>query len=159
MRKKKGSTSKAKVGHTSGQGIAFELLSGGTVPSRQTAGAVGYDLCAAEPVRIRPGEQHIIPTGVRIAIPEGFEGQVRSRSGLAANNQVYVLNSPGTIDPDYRGEIKVILRNAGRVVFVVKRHDRIAQLVISPVATPELVQVDDLDKTARGSGGLGSTGR
>lgn len=139
--------------------VNFELLPGGTLPERHSEGASGYDLGAAEPCRIRPGETTVVPTGLRIALPAGYEGQIRSRSGLAANQQVHVLNSPGTVDSDYRGEIKVILRNDGRTVFVVKRHDRIAQLVICPVVTPELVQVDDLDETKRGSGGFGSTGK
>jgi dUTP pyrophosphatase len=118
------------------------------------------DLCAAvaAPVELAPGERRLIPTGYAVAIPPGFEGQVRPRSGLALKHGVTVLNAPGTVDADYRGELKVLLVNLGEEVFVVRRGDRIAQLVISAVAEADLVAVEALDETARGGGGYGSTG-
>jgi len=130
------------------------------LPRYQTEGAVGMDLCAAlgEPVTLGPGERALVKTGFAVAIPEGFEGQVRPRSGLALRHGVTVLNAPGTIDPDYRGELMVLLVNLGREAFVVRPGERIAQLVICPVARAELVEVDTLDPTARGAGGYGSTG-
>ena len=129
-------------------------------PHYQTEGAVGMDLCAAVPasVRIAPGERVLVPTGYAVAIPPGFEGQVRPRSGLALRHGITVLNTPGTVDPDYRGELKVLLVNLGQTDFVVARGDRIAQLVICPVARAELVEVAALDPTARGGGRYGSTG-
>ena len=131
------------------------------LPAYQSTGAVGLDLCAAvvEDVSIAPGERKLVPTGVRVAIPEGYEGQVRPRSGLALKFGITVLNAPGTIDPDYRGELMVLLVNHGDAPFVVRRGERIAQLVICPVARAELVVVETLDETARGAGGYGSTGR
>ncbi|MDI3282083.1 dUTP diphosphatase [Polyangium sp. 15x6] len=131
------------------------------LPAYQSAGAVGLDLCAAvvEDVSIGPGQRKLVPTGVRVAIPEGYEGQVRPRSGLALKHGITVLNAPGTIDPDYRGELMVLLVNHGDAPFVVRRGERIAQLVICPVARAELVVVESLDETARGEGGYGSTGR
>ncbi|MRG96012.1 dUTP diphosphatase [Polyangium spumosum] len=131
------------------------------LPAYQSAGAVGLDLCAAvtEEVTITPGARKLVPTGVRVAIPEGYEGQVRPRSGLALKFGITVLNAPGTIDPDYRGELMVLLVNHGEAPFVVRRGERIAQLVICPVARAELVVVESLDDTARGEGGYGSTGR
>ncbi len=130
------------------------------LPSYQTDGSAGMDLRAAvsSPVRIEPGGRALIPTGLAIAIPAGFEGQVRPRSGLAHKHGVTVLNTPGTIDSDYRGEVKVVLVNLGGEVFEVHRGDRIAQLLISPVARAALVVVDELDETVRGAGGYGSTG-
>lgn len=129
-------------------------------PRYQTDGAVGLDLAAAltAPVTIAPGERQLIPTGFAIAIPEGYEGQVRPRSGLALRHGVTVLNAPGTIDPDYRGEVKVLLVNLGQEAFVIGPGERIAQLVICPVARAELVPVTSLEETARGAGGYGSTG-
>ncbi len=129
-------------------------------PACQSEGAVGLDLAAAvaEPFTLAPGERKLIPTGFALAIPLGYEGQVRPRSGLALKHGITVLNSPGTIDPDYRGEVKVLLVNHGSEAFVVTPGDRIAQLVICPVARAELVLVTSLDETARGSGGYGSTG-
>lgn len=131
------------------------------LPRYQTEGAVGLDLAAAltAPVTIAPGERRLIPTGFAIAIPEGYEGQVRPRSGLALRHGITVLNAPGTIDPDYRGEVKVLLVNLGQEAFVVGHGERIAQLVICPVARAELVPVASLEETARGAGGYGSTGR
>ena len=130
------------------------------LPAYQTEGAVGMDLCAAveAPVTLAPGERALVGTGWAIALPEGFEGQVRARSGLALRHGVTVLNSPGTIDPDYRGELRVLLVNHGQEPFVVTRGDRIAQLVIAPVARAELVVTAELPATARGGGGYGSTG-
>lgn len=129
-------------------------------PRRASAGAAGFDLCAAvtADLVIAPGAHALVPTGFAIALPEGHEAQVRPRSGLALRHGVTVLNSPGTIDPDYRGEIGVILVNHGTVPFRVARGDRIAQMVIARFATPELEEVSALPDTARGAGGFGSTG-
>ena len=133
------------------------------LPAYQSAHAAGLDLAAAvpadAPVTLAPGARGLIPTGFAIALPEGFEAQVRPRSGLAAHHGVTVLNTPGTIDADYRGEIQVILINLGAEPFVVTRGLRIAQLVIAPVVRATLVEADTLDDTARGAGGFGSTGR
>lgn len=126
-----------------------------------TAGAAGLDLCAAidAPITLAPGQGAAIGTGLAMAIPPGFEGQVRPRSGLAAKFQVTVSNAPGTIDEDFRGHVMVLLVNHGREPFVVTSGDRIAQLVIAPVVQAELVEVEALDDTERGAGGFGSTGR
>jgi dUTP pyrophosphatase len=131
------------------------------LPAYQTSSAAGMDLHAAidGELVIRPLERKLVPTGVSVAIPEGFEGQVRPRSGLAWRHGVTVLNSPGTIDADYRGELKVLLINLSDAPFHLTRGERIAQLVICPVARAELVVVTELDETARGAGGYGSTGR
>ncbi len=131
------------------------------MPSYQTAHAVGLDLVAAvdAPVTLAPGERALVPTGIAIALPEGFEAQVRPRSGLAAHDGVTLLNTPGTIDADYRGEIRVILINHGAAPFTVTRGLRIAQMVVAPVARAAIVEVTALDDTARGAGGFGSTGR
>jgi dUTP pyrophosphatase len=131
------------------------------LPSLATPGSAGVDLAAAieGEITIAPGGRDIVPTGFMLAIPAGFEGQVRPRSGLALRNGIVVPNSPGTIDADYRGEVKVILLNAGTEPFVIKRGDRIAQLVIAPVVTSEFCEVEDLDETERGEGGFGHTGR
>jgi dUTP pyrophosphatase len=131
------------------------------LPEATTAGAAGLDLRAAieEPRVLPPGSRQAIPTGLRIAIPEGFEAQVRPRSGLALRHGILIPNAPGTIDSDYRGEIQVILMNAGEADFEIVRGDRIAQLVIAPVVTPEWVEVASLDETDRGDGGFGHTGR
>lgn len=130
------------------------------LPAYQTEGAVGLDLCAAvaEPVTIEPGRRALVGTGLAMAIPRGYEGQVRPRSGLALRNGVTVLNAPGTIDPDYRGEVKVVLANFGDAPFVVARGDRIAQLVVAKAERAALVLVESLDATERGAGGYGSTG-
>jgi dUTP pyrophosphatase len=130
------------------------------LPAYQTEGAVGMDVCAAieAPITIAAGERALVGTGWAIALPEGYEGQVRPRSGLALRHGITVLNSPGTIDPDYRGELRVLLVNHGREPFVVARGDRIAQLVIAPIARAELVEMTALPATARGGGGYGSTG-
>ncbi len=130
------------------------------LPSYETNKSAGMDLraCIQENIAIKPGERKLIKTGISIALPENFEAQIRPRSGLALKNGITVLNSPGTIDADYRGEIGVILINLGTDNFVVERGMRIAQMVISPVIQAELVEVDELDETKRGKGGFGSTG-
>ena len=130
------------------------------LPAYQTEGAAGLDLCAAvvDAVVIPPGERRFVPTGLAIAIPPGFEGQVRPRSGLARKHGIGIVNSPGTIDSDYRGEVGIVLINHGREPFVVEQGARIAQLVIAPVARAEIVVVTELDETNRGEGGYGSTG-
>lgn len=133
------------------------------LPAAATAGAAGLDLPAAvpadAPMVIAPGAYAMVPTGLAIALPEGFEAQVRPRSGLAAKHGVTVLNAPGTVDADYRGELKVILINHGREPFTVERGQRIAQMVVAAVAVPVLTEVSELPETVRGSGGFGSTGR
>ncbi|UPJ58867.1 dUTP diphosphatase [Bradyrhizobium sp. 192] len=133
------------------------------LPAYQTADAAGLDLMAAvpegAPMTLAPGQYALVPTGLAIALPPGHEAQVRPRSGLAAKHGVTVLNSPGTIDADYRGEIKVILINHGAAPFVIKRGERIAQMVIAPVLQAALVPVATLSATDRGAGGFGSTGR
>ncbi|WGR94595.1 dUTP diphosphatase [Bradyrhizobium sp. ISRA443] len=133
------------------------------LPAYQTADAAGLDLLAAvpqsAPLILLPGRYEMVPTGLTIALPPGFEAQVRPRSGLAAKHGVTVLNSPGTIDADYRGEINVILINHGQTAFSIRRGERIAQMVIAPITRAELVPVDVLPATGRGSGGFGSTGR
>jgi dUTP pyrophosphatase len=131
------------------------------LPAYQTSQSAGMDLCAAisADVVIEPGAYTMVPTGFAIALPSGFEAQVRPRSGLAAKNGVTVLNTPGTIDADYRGEISVILINHGKTAFTVTRGMRIAQLVVAPVRTVMLEEKESLDDTARGAGGFGSTGR
>jgi dUTP pyrophosphatase len=132
------------------------------LPAYETAGAAGMDLRAAvaedEPIVLRPGARAAIPTGLAFALPDGFEGQVRPRSGLAARHGVSQVNTPGTIDADYRGEVKVILINLGEEDFTIRRGDRIAQLVIAPVTQAQWNEVQSLDETARGEGGFGSTG-
>ena len=130
------------------------------LPKYMSPGASGMDLRAAvvDAITIPPKEVSVIPLGIRIALPEGFEAQVRPRSGLAARNNVGVLNSPGTVDSDYRGEVKVILFNFGKEPFVVKRGDRIAQMVITRVVKAALVEQNQLEDTQRGSGGFGHTG-
>lgn len=128
------------------------------LPAYATAGAAGMDVVAAEDVSIAPGDRHAVATGFALAIPAGFEIQVRPRSGLALKHGVTVPNTPGTIDSDYRGELKVILINHGSESFAVRRGDRIAQLVLAPVVQARWDEVDELDETARGAGGFGSTG-
>ena len=109
-------------------------------------------------IKIEPGETSIIPTGISVSIPKNFEIQIRPRSGLAAKNQISVLNTPGTIDADYRGEIKVILINLGKKTFLIEKGARIAQMVLSPIEKAKIREVENLEKTKRGSGGFGSTG-
>jgi dUTP pyrophosphatase len=133
------------------------------LPAYETALAAGMDLRAAvpddEPLTLRPGSRFPVPTGLAFALPPGFEGQVRPRSGLAFKHGVTCLNSPGTVDADYRGEVKVILINLGEEDFVIRRGERIAQLVIAPVVQAVWAEVESLDETIRGAGGFGSTGR
>ena len=142
--------------------IRLAHAAGLPLPAYETAQAAGMDLRAAvpadAPLTLRPGERHPVPTGLTFALPKGFEGQVRPRSGLAFKSGITCLNSPGTIDADYRGEVKVILINHGPEDFVIRRGDRIAQLVIAPVVQAVWVEVESLDDTARGAGGFGSTG-
>ena len=132
------------------------------LPAYETHGSAGMDLRAAvpehEPMVLRPGGRDLVPTGLTMALPEGFEAQVRPRSGLAAKAGVTCLNTPGTIDSDYRGEVKVILINLGPEDFVIRRGDRIAQMVIAPVVQAAWSEVESLDQTSRGAGGFGSTG-
>jgi len=134
--------------------VAVEL------PEYRTAGAAGLDLRAAipEPIRLRPRERRLVPTGLILEIPEGYEGQVRPRSGLALKHGISMVNAPGTIDSDYRGEVGVLLVNLGEEEFLVEPGARIAQLVICPVARARLVEVDAASATERGAGGYGSTG-
>jgi dUTP pyrophosphatase len=129
-------------------------------PEYSSSHAAGADLRAnvSENLRIAPGKRVLVPTGVRCAIPPGYEGQVRPRSGLAWKHGVTVANAPGTIDPDYRGEVKVILVNLGDDDFVIRRGDRIAQLVIAPTVTAEFEYEEELSESTRGGGGFGSTG-
>jgi dUTP pyrophosphatase len=129
------------------------------LPRYETAGSAGLDLRADEPVALAPGERRLVPTGLAVEIPLGFEGQVRPRSGLALRLGVGMVNAPGTIDSDYRGEVGVILVNHGREPVSFARGERIAQLVVAPVVRAELVMVDELTDSDRGDGGFGSTGK
>jgi dUTP pyrophosphatase len=140
--------------------ILVSLEKGASLPEYKTAQASGADLraCLAADLTLGPGERIAVPTGIKIEIPSGFEAQVRPRSGLALNSGITCLNSPGTVDSDYRGEIKVILYNAGKEDFVIHGGDRIAQLVIAPVVHAEF-EIAGLGRTERGEGGFGSTGR
>lgn len=130
------------------------------LPSYQTVDAAGMDLYAAleTTLTLAPGDRALVPTGLAMALPQGFEAQVRPRSGLAAKHGVTVLNTPGTIDADYRGEVKVILVNLGSDPFAIERGERIAQMVIAPVTQAAMQEVDSLPETDRGAGGFGSTG-
>ncbi|MDG2535744.1 dUTP diphosphatase [Sphingomonas sp. HITSZ_GF] len=142
--------------------IALQRLPHGEglpLPAYATAGAAGMDVVAAEELVLAPGARHAVATGFAMAIPVGYEVQVRPRSGLALKHGITCLNTPGTIDSDYRGEVKVILANLGDAPFPIARGDRIAQLVPAPVQHATLDEVASLDETARGSGGFGSTGR
>ena len=131
------------------------------LPVYKTKGASGMDLMAfiKEPINLKPNTSFLVPTGISVAFPSEFEIQIRPRSGLAAKNNISVLNTPGTIDSDYRGEIKVILFNHGSNEFVINNKDRIAQMVLLPVHKMDLEEVDNLPNTLRGKGGFGSTGR
>jgi dUTP pyrophosphatase len=144
--------------------VALSVLPHGEgleLPAYATEGAAGCDLRAAvaESLTLLPGGRTLVPTGIAVAIPEGFEGQVRMRSGLAVKHGLALLNGPGTIDSDYRGEIRVVLANLGSEPATISRGDRIAQLVIAPVARATFERVDTLPDTRRGGGGFGSTGR
>jgi len=131
------------------------------LPKYKTDGSSGMDLMAftENPINIRPQESALIPTGITIAIPENTEIQIRPRSGLAAKSNISVLNTPGTIDSDYRGEIKIILFNHGKEEFIINNNDRVAQMILMPIIKAEFEEVEDLPKTLRGSGGFGSTGK
>jgi len=126
-----------------------------------TAGAAGVDLYAAveEEITLKPGQRMLVPTGIAISLPPGYEAQIRPRSGLAINHGITLLNTPGTIDADYRGEIKVIVINLGDKEYILKKGERIAQMVFSQVETAQLIEVQDLDNTDRGEGGFGHTGK
>jgi len=142
--------------------IALQRLPHGAdlpIPAYATEGAAGMDVVAAEDVDLPPGARHAVATGFAMAIPQGYEVQVRPRSGLALKHGITCLNTPGTIDSDYRGEVKVILANLGDAVFPIRRGDRIAQLVPAPVQRAHFAEVAQLDETARGQGGFGSTGQ
>ena len=128
------------------------------LPAYATAGSAGMDIVSAEDVTIAPGSRHPVATGLSVAIPQGYEIQVRPRSGLAFKHGITVPNTPGTIDSDYRGELKVLLINHGPDDFAIARGDRVAQLVLAPVVQAAWDEVDELDATERGSGGFGSTG-
>ncbi|MCB2060932.1 MAG: dUTP diphosphatase [Novosphingobium sp.] len=136
----------------------LEHFEGLELPAYATDGAAGMDVLAAEEVSVAPGARHAVATGIAVAIPPGFEIQVRPRSGLALKHGITVPNTPGTIDSDYRGEVKVIVINHGSEAFEIRRGDRIAQLVLAPVTRASWLPVDELDETARGEGGFGSTG-
>lgn len=140
--------------------IPCTLAEGAFVPTYQSVGAAGADVYAFIPqdILLQPGKRVLIPTGLCFQIPEGYEIQVRPRSGLAAKNGVTCLNTPGTIDSDYRGEVKVLLINLGEEPFLIHNGDRIAQLVVAPVLQAQFTSVDFLDSTERGAGGFGSTG-
>ena len=143
--------------------IRFQRCDGNAdlpVPARMTEGSAGMDLraCIDAPRTLAPGARMQVPTGFRVAIPSGNEGQVRPRSGLAARHGVTLLNSPGTVDSDYRGEVQVVMVNLGAEPFTVRRGDRIAQLVVAPVAAAEAEEAAELPSTARGEGGFGHTG-
>ena len=129
------------------------------LPAYATSGAAGMDICAAESLNLRAGKRHAVATGFAFAIPDGYEVQVRPRSGLALKHGVTLPNSPGTIDSDYRGPLGVIVMNAGQEPFHIAHGDRIAQMVVAPVVQAGFAVVDDLDETDRGAGGFGSTGR
>ena len=141
--------------------LVKKLDSSVKLPEYKTSGSSGMDLMAfiKNPIKIAPGTVELIPTGLSIAIPEDLEIQIRPRSGLAAKSSIGVLNTPGTIDSDYRGELKIILFNHGNKDFIVNNNDRIAQMVLTPVIKMELEEVDQLPETIRGSGGFGSTGK
>ncbi|HQY50830.1 MAG TPA: dUTP diphosphatase [Ignavibacteria bacterium] len=143
--------------------IFFKIADSGSpvfIPEYKTSGSAGMDLCSSseETILITSSEYALVPTNLIIEIPEGFEGQIRPRSGLALNNGITVLNSPGTIDCDYRGEIKVLLINHGKKDFAVKAGDRIAQLIIAKYIKCELIQSEEISDSVRGEGGYGSTG-
>ena len=132
-----------------------------TMPQYKTIGSSGMDIAAFldNEILIKPSEKKIIPTGIKLKIPKGYEVQIRPRSGLAANNDITVLNTPGTIDSDYRGEIKVIIYNHSNIDFKIKNGDRIAQMVLTPVTKIQFEETNDLPETVRGEGGFGSTGK
>ena len=138
-----------------------KLASSVKLPAYKTNGASGMDLMAfiAEPIILKPQSSYLVPTGISVAFSEEFEIQIRPRSGLAAKNNISVLNTPGTIDSDYRGEIKVIIFNYGNKEFIINNNDRIAQMILTPVVKMELEETETLPETIRGEGGFGSTGK
>ena len=140
--------------------IKTKAENGAVVPVYKTSGAAGADVCAhlENPVTLKKGERQLIPTGLYFEIPEGYEIQVRPRSGLAFKNGVTVLNTPGTIDSDYRGELKVLLINLGNDDFVINNGERIAQIIVAPVTVGNFISAENLSETQRGKGGFGSTG-
>jgi dUTP pyrophosphatase len=142
-----------KVKQVGGRGVPLEL------PTYATSGSAAFDLRSDIAYNLHPGDRYAVPTGLSLEIPEGFEGQVRPRSGLAAKSGITILNSPGTIDSDYRGEVHALLINLSNKPFQIGRGDRIAQMVIAPVTQATLVISDDLSETVRGVGGFGSTGK
>ena len=131
------------------------------LPSYKTNGASGMDLMAyiEKPINLEPGKSCLVPTGLSVAFPQEYEIQIRPRSGLAAKNNISVLNTPGTIDSDYRGELKIILFNHGRENFIINNYDRVAQMVLTPVIKMQLEEINELPETIRGKGGFGSTGK
>ncbi len=141
--------------------LVKKLNSKAQLPKYKTSGSSGMDLMASieYPIKIKPQESALIATGISIAIPEGTEVQIRPRSGLAAKSSISVLNTPGTIDSDYRGEIKIILFNHGKEEFTINNNDRVAQMVLMPILKAEFEEVEDLPETLRGSEGFGSTGK
>jgi len=139
--------------------IDIELLEGGIAPKYQTEGSAGMDLCCSESFELQPLQRMAVPTGVKIALPEGYEAQVRPRSGLALKHGIAMVNAPGTIDSDYRGEIRAILINLGQEVVRFDKGERVAQLVVAPVTKAEWNPVNELNQTDRGAGGFGSTGK
>ena len=138
-----------------------KLASSVKLPTYKTSGASGMDLMAfiSEPIILKPQSSCLIPTGISVAFSQEFEIQIRPRSGLAATNNISVLNTPGTIDSDYRGEIKIIIFNHGNKEFTINNNDRIAQMILTPVVKMELEEIDSLPETVRGEGGFGSTGK
>jgi len=138
-----------------------KLNPGVELPNYKTSGASGMDLMAfiEEPIKIEPNSSHLVPTGLSVAFSEDYEVQIRPRSGLAVKNNITVLNTPGTIDSDYRGEIKIILFNHGKEEFIINNKDRVAQMILIPVIKMELEETDNLPDTLRGEGGFGSTGK
>lgn len=129
-----------------------------TIPRYSSEGAAGMDLCTTIPFQLKPGERKLVPTGLRLAIPGGFEGQIRPRSGLALKHGISMVNSPGTIDSDYRGEIGLILINLGTETFEAEIGDRVGQIVFAPIARAEIIVVNELEDSIRGEQGFGSTG-
>ncbi|MBS1717204.1 MAG: dUTP diphosphatase [Armatimonadetes bacterium] len=138
--------------------VGIKRLRDVPLPKYQTSGSAGLDLVCAEKVSLAPMERAMVPTGISISLPEGFEAQVRPRSGLAAKYGLSMVNSPGTIDQDYRGEISIILINLGSEVVKLEVGERIAQLVVAPIVKADWIESEDLDATSRGTGGFGSTG-
>jgi dUTP pyrophosphatase len=163
-RRKGGKGTVAQAGTKEGEVIEIQLRrlphgKGLPLPSRASEHAAGLDVVAAEDITLAPGERHAVATGLAVAIPHGYEVQVRPRSGLALKHGITCLNTPGTIDSDYRGEVKVILANLGSEPFEVRRGERIAQLVPAPVLHADFAEVAELSETSRGAGGFGSTGQ